>query len=107
LAVQTGQRVIGVVENMSASVLPDGSTLDVFGSGGAQAVVSGLARQAVSTDILGHIPLTPLMAQAADTGIPLVASHPEDPAAQELSRVADALLKRTARENRTLPLAPR
>jgi ATP-binding protein involved in chromosome partitioning len=107
LAVQTGQRVIGVVENMSASVLPDGSTLDVFGSGGAQAVVSGLARQAVSTDILGHIPLTPLMAQAADTGIPLVASHPDDPAAQELSRVADALLKRTARENRTLPLAPR
>jgi ATP-binding protein involved in chromosome partitioning len=107
LAVQTGQRVIGVVENMSASVLADGSTLDVFGSGGAEAVVSGLARQAVSTDILGHIPLTPLMAQAADTGIPLVASHPEDPAAQELTRVADALLKRTARENRTLPLAPR
>ena len=107
LAVQTGQRVIGVVENMSASVLADGSTLDVFGSGGAQAVVSGLARQAVSTDILGHIPLTPLMAQAADTGIPLVASHPDDPAAQELCRVADALLKRTARENRTLPLAPR
>jgi MinD-like ATPase involved in chromosome partitioning or flagellar assembly len=47
------------------------------------------------------------MAQAADAGIPLVASHPEDPAAQELIRVADALLKRTARENRTLPLAPR
>jgi ATP-binding protein involved in chromosome partitioning len=105
--VQTDQRVIGVVENMSASVLPDGSTLVVFGSGGAAAVVSGLARQSVSTDILGHIPLTPLMAQAADTGIPLVASHPEDPAAKELSRVADALLKRTARENRTLPLAPR
>jgi ATP-binding protein involved in chromosome partitioning len=107
LAVQTGQRVIGVVENMSASVLSDGTTLDVFGSGGAEAVVSGLARQSVSTDILGHVPLTPLMAQAADTGIPLVASHPEDPAAQELSRVADAVLKRTARENRTLPLAPR
>jgi hypothetical protein len=36
-----------------------------------------------------------------------VASHAQDPAAQELSRVADALLKRTARENRTLPLATR
>jgi ATP-binding protein involved in chromosome partitioning len=87
--------------------MADGTTLDVFGSGGAEAVGSGLARQSVSTVILGHIPLTPLMAQAADTGIPLVASHPEDPAAQELSRVADAVLKRTARENRTLPLAPR
>jgi ATP-binding protein involved in chromosome partitioning len=107
LAVQTGQRVIGVVENMSASVLADGTTLDVFGSGGAEAVVSGLARQSVSTTVLGHIPLTPLMAQAADNGIPLVASHAQDPAAQELSRVADALLKLTARENRTLPLSPR
>jgi hypothetical protein len=36
-----------------------------------------------------------------------VAANPQDPAAQELVRVADALLKRTARENRTLPLAPR
>ncbi len=107
LAVQTGQRVIGVLENMSASVLTDGTTLDVFGSGGAAAVVSGLARQSVSTTVLGHIPLTPLMAQAADNGIPLVASHPQDPAAQELRRVADSLLKLTARENRTLPLAPR
>jgi len=107
LAVQTGQRVIGVVENMSASVLADGTSLDVFGSGGAEAVVSGLARQSVTTDVLGHIPLTPLMAQAADTGIPLVAANPQDPAAQELVRVAEALLKRTARENRTLPLAPR
>ena len=107
LAVQTGQRVIGVVENMSASVLADGTALDVFGSGGAETVVSGLARQSVSTTVLGHIPLTPRMAQAADNGIPLVASHAQDPAAQELSRVADALLKLTARENRTLPLSPR
>lgn len=107
LAVQTGQRVIGVVENMSASVLADGTSLDVFGSGGAEAVVSGLARQSVSTEVLGRIPLSPLMAQAADDGIPLVASHAQDPAAQELSRVADALLKLTARENRTLPLSPR
>jgi MinD-like ATPase involved in chromosome partitioning or flagellar assembly len=47
------------------------------------------------------------MAQAADAGIPLVASHAQDPAAQELIRVADALLKLTVRANRTLPLAPR
>jgi len=107
LAVQTGQRVIGVVENMSASILADGTSLDVFGTGGATAVVSGLARQSVTTDVLGHIPLTPLMAQAADAGIPLVSAHPQDSAAQELVRVADALLKLTARENRNLPLAPR
>jgi Mrp family chromosome partitioning ATPase len=30
--------VIGVVENMAALTLPDGSSLDLFGSGGGQAV---------------------------------------------------------------------
>jgi ATP-binding protein involved in chromosome partitioning len=107
LAVQTGQRVIGVVENMSASILADGTSLDVFGTGGATAVVSGLARQSVTTDVLGHIPLTPLMARAANAGIPLVTANPQDAAAQELVRVADVLLKLTARDNLTLPLAPR
>ena len=107
LAAQTGQRVIGVVENMSAGVQADGTTLDVFGSGGAEAVVAGLARQSVSTEVLGHVPLSTLMAQAADTGVPLVASHPDDAAARELARIADTLLKLTARPDRSLPLAPR
>ena len=107
LAAQTGQRVIGVVENMSAGVQADGTTLDVFGSGGAAAVVAGLARQSVATEVLGHVPLSTLMAQAADAGTPLVASHPDDAAAQELTRIADTLLKLTARKDRSLPLAPR
>jgi ATP-binding protein involved in chromosome partitioning len=33
IAVQTRQRVVGVVENMSGLVLPDGSTMRVFGEG--------------------------------------------------------------------------
>jgi ATP-binding protein involved in chromosome partitioning len=92
---------------MSAGVQADGTTLDVFGSGGAAAVVDGLARQSVSTTVLGHVPLSTLMAQAADAGLPLVASHPDDAAARELTRIADALLKLTARPDRSLPLAPR
>ncbi|MGC8015909.1 P-loop NTPase, partial [Salmonella enterica] len=33
---QTEQKVAGVVENMGPMTLPDGSTLDLFGSGGGQ-----------------------------------------------------------------------
>ena len=32
------QRVVGVIENMSHLVLPDGSTMEIFGSGGGEAV---------------------------------------------------------------------
>ncbi|MGB4778900.1 P-loop NTPase, partial [Microbacterium sp.] len=37
VAAQTGQRVIGVVENMAAMALPDGTSLDLFGTGGGAA----------------------------------------------------------------------
>ncbi|CAB4889159.1 unannotated protein [freshwater metagenome] len=107
LATQTGQRIIGVVENMSASVLSDGTRLDVFGSGGAAAVAAGLARTGLKVDVLARIPLSPAMAQAADSGIPLVASDPDDLAAAELTQLADEVLKRSARATATVPLTPR
>ena len=37
LSLQTGQKVVGVVENMAAMTLPDGTVLDMFGSGGGRA----------------------------------------------------------------------
>ena len=46
VARQTGQRVVGVVENMAAMTLPDGSTLDLFGSGGGAAVAAALSDDA-------------------------------------------------------------
>src|SRR5258708_4464668 len=44
IALQTRQRLAGVVENMSWLELPDGSRMDVFGSGGGQAVADSLTR---------------------------------------------------------------
>ena len=38
------QRVVGVVENMAALTLPDGTVLDVFGSGGGDTVAASLSR---------------------------------------------------------------
>jgi ATP-binding protein involved in chromosome partitioning len=42
VARQTGQRVIGVIENMAALTLPDGTVLDLFGAGGGAQVAAAL-----------------------------------------------------------------
>ena len=43
VARQTGQSVVGVVENMAAMTLPDGTTLDLFGAGGGAEVADALS----------------------------------------------------------------
>ena len=87
LARQTGQRVIGVVENMAAMVGADGSTIDLFGSGGAQAVASGLSPDA-EVSVVGSIPLSIGLRVGGDTGVPVVVSDPRDPAATAISDLA-------------------
>ena len=44
IALQTRQRLAGVVENMSWMELPDGTRMEVFGSGGGQTVADSLTR---------------------------------------------------------------
>src|SRR5206468_2729741 len=43
IALQTHQQIVGVVENMSWLEQPDGSRLELFGSGGGQAVADSLS----------------------------------------------------------------
>ncbi len=75
--------------------LPDGSTLDVFGSGGGDRVAEGLS-DILQTDVsvLGRIPLDPPVREAADAGTPAVLSAPDSAAAQALDEVAGALAGR-------------
>ena len=95
IALQTRQRIVGVVENMSGLLLPDGSTMQVFGEGGGQQVAERLSR-AVGADVplLGQVPLDPALVLAGDSGMPLVLSSPDSAAGKELRRVADALAHR-------------
>jgi ATP-binding protein involved in chromosome partitioning len=44
ISVQTHQRLVGVIENMSWLELPDGSRQEIFGTGGGQAVADSLTR---------------------------------------------------------------
>ena len=96
IALQTRQRIVGVVENMSGLLMPDGTTMHLFGSGGGSAVAERLTR-AVGADVplLGQIPLDPALVTAGDSGVPLVLSAPESAAGAQLRAIAD---KRVARK---------
>lgn len=75
--------ILGVVENMSYLELPDGSRLDVFGTGGGKKLA-----QQTGVPFIGAIPMDPNVRVGGDTGKPIVISHPESPVAQALEAIA-------------------
>jgi len=86
------QRVIGVIENMSFLTLPDGSTMEVFGSGGGDRVAATLStRFGYDVPVLGQIPLEPSLREGGDAGKPIVDSDPTSPAAEILTAIASKL----------------
>jgi ATP-binding protein involved in chromosome partitioning len=96
IALQTRQRLVGVVENMSWLEMPDGERNYLFGSGGGQVVADSLTR-AVGSDVplLGQIPLDPRLRETGDAGTPLVLADRETPAAVALRDIADRLATRS------------
>ncbi|GAA3221576.1 P-loop NTPase [Pseudonocardia petroleophila] len=95
IALQTKQRIAGVVENMSWMELPDGSRMEVFGSGGGQTVADSLTRAiGAPVPLLGQIPLETALRECGDAGTPIVLTHPESASAQALKKVADKLTTR-------------
>ncbi|MEV5537393.1 Mrp/NBP35 family ATP-binding protein [Saccharopolyspora shandongensis] len=95
IAMQTRQRLAGVVENMSWMELPDGQRMEVFGSGGGRMVAESLSRS-IGTDVplLGQVPLDPRLREAGDNGTPLVLEAPDSPAAVVLNDIAKRLSTR-------------
>ncbi|RLP76594.1 DUF59 domain-containing protein [Mycetocola tolaasinivorans] len=93
LAVQTGQRIAGVIENMAGLVQPDGSVLDLFGSGGGALVaerLSTIAKRPVP--VLASVPLSVELRTGGDAGVPVVIADPESSASRAILSAADALL---------------
>jgi ATP-binding protein involved in chromosome partitioning len=91
VALQTHQRLIGVVENMSWLELPSGERLEVFGTGGGQTVADSLSRLVgAPVPLLGQIPLDTLLRETGDTGTPLVLTAPQTPAGRAWSAVRSA-----------------
>jgi ATP-binding protein involved in chromosome partitioning len=93
IAVQTHQKIVGVVENMSGLPCPHcGEMVDVFGSGGGQRVAEGLTRATgAEVPVLGTVPIDVRLREGGDDGTPVVLSDPDSPAATALRAVASAL----------------
>ena len=109
VARQTGQRVIGVVENMAGLVQPDGSMLELFGSGGGAVVAARLSEgTSDAVPVLASIPLSIALREGGDLGLPVVLSDANDTASLAIAQLADALLAgRPSLRGRKLGLSPR
>ena len=88
VARQLGQRVIGVVENMSDWTGTDGVEHTMFGTGGGAEVAARLA-----VPLFGTIPLTPSVIAAGDSGKPFSVGDPADVAVVAFNRIVDAVIE--------------
>jgi ATP-binding protein involved in chromosome partitioning len=108
IVLQTHQRLVGVVENMSWLALPTGERMEIFGSGGGATVADSLTRLVgARVPLLGQIPLDTRLRETGDRGTPLVLADPSSPAAAALLAVADQLaVRRESLAGRSLGLRP-
>ncbi|GGK30338.1 iron-sulfur cluster carrier protein [Pilimelia terevasa] len=108
ISLQTHQRIVGVIENMSWLELPTGERLEVFGAGGGQTVADSLTRTiGAPVPLLGRIPLDTRVREGGDAGRPIVLDVPDAPAAVALQAVADRLaVRRESLVGKPLGLRP-
>ena len=97
IALQTRQRIAGVVENMSWMPCPHcDERVEVFGSGGGQKVADALTRVTGATvPLLGQIPIDLRLREGGDDGVPVVLAEPEGAASAVLREIADKLTVRS------------
>ncbi|MDI3316897.1 MAG: Mrp/NBP35 family ATP-binding protein [Bacillota bacterium] len=92
MATKMNQEMLGVVENMAFLVCPHcGERIDVFGSGGADALA-----QAIGQPVLARIPLAPAIREGGDEGRPVAAADEESPLRQAFDELAKVVVERTA-----------
>lgn len=78
--------VLGVVENMSYLVLPDGGKMDVFGSGGGK-----LLSEESGVPLLGQIPMDAVVRIGGDSGLPVVVANSNSLIADAFMQIAEQL----------------
>ncbi|MBI3165236.1 MAG: Mrp/NBP35 family ATP-binding protein [Anaerolineales bacterium] len=83
--------ILGIVENMSYLEMPDGSKMDLFGSGGGEKLA-----QATETTFLGQVPIDQNVRIGGDSGKPIVDSHPNSPVATALTDIAMKIAQKTS-----------
>jgi ATP-binding protein involved in chromosome partitioning len=83
MALKTGMRILGAVENMSYLA---GTGQELFGSGGGQALADE-----IGAPLLARIPFDPVMREAADDGNPVLEVAPDSEAAHAISALANSV----------------
>jgi ATP-binding protein involved in chromosome partitioning len=90
MATKLKLEIAGVIENMSGFVTPDGQRYLLFGEGGGEQLA-----QELDVPLLAKIPITMALREQADSGLPVVLSDPDDPAAQALHHAARGVIALT------------
>jgi ATP-binding protein involved in chromosome partitioning len=80
-------KVLGVVENMTEFVAPDGTRHAIFGSGGGKRLAA-----LTGAPLVGSVPIEPAVSSDGDAGSPVVLAHPDSAAARELSSIAEQIV---------------
>ena len=87
MATKVDLEIGGVIENMAGFVTPGGERFQIFGEGGGQELADEL-----DVPLLGKVPLTMPLREAADAGTPLQVTDPDDPASQAIRQAARGLI---------------
>ena len=75
--------ILGIVENMSYLEMPDGSKMDIFGSGGGEKLA-----ESTGTPFLGLVPIDQNVRIGGDSGKPIVDAYPDSPVATAFTDIA-------------------
>jgi ATP-binding protein involved in chromosome partitioning len=85
MAARTGQRVLGVVENMAYLVCPHcGETTQIFAGDGGERLAAELG-----VPLLARLPILPALSRAGDEGRPAALAAPGSPAAVAFQDLAE------------------
>lgn len=96
IAHQIHQRVIGIIENMSAYPCSKcGELTSLFGEGGGEETSRRLTQLiGAEVPLLGKIPFSPDLREGGDAGAPVVISAPDSPSAQAINEIVTKLIVR-------------
>lgn len=81
--------ILGIVENMSGFTLPDGSRINLFGTGGGKAEAGRRGYP-----FLGEVPLYVNIREGGDAGVPVVVGAPESDAARCFIKIAETMIEK-------------
>jgi ATP-binding protein involved in chromosome partitioning len=84
-------RVVGVVENMSVFVAPDGTQHHLFGEGGGAALADE-----IGVPLVARVPLEPEVSLGGDAGRPVVLGTPDSPAGLAFHELARRVVEELA-----------